>query len=72
MRVMKTSDAIEHFKGATNLARALGIKPSSIADWRDVVPDLRQLQIESITSGALQAEARLKLPALQQTAQAAE
>lgn len=59
---MKKSDAIEYFGSQSALARALGIKPPSIADWGDEVPDLRQLQLEAITHGQLKAADRLRLP----------
>lgn len=54
---MLTKDAIAHFKGASNLARALGVKPQSIASWGERVPNLRQLQIEKLTGGALKPSA---------------
>jgi hypothetical protein len=53
--VMKTSDAISHFKTKAALAAALGIKAPSIYDWGDEVPIGRQFQIELITDGALKA-----------------
>lgn len=55
IRVMKTSDAIEHFGSKSALAAALGIKPPSVYDWGDEVPLGRQFQIELITEGALRA-----------------
>ena len=65
---VKTNDAINFFGSESALAKALGIKPSSVYDWRDVVPDLRQLQLESLTHGELKADERLKPPALRQQA----
>ena len=58
---MKTHDAITHFGSASALARALGIKPPSVAGWGETVPALRQLQLEAITAGTLQADASLKI-----------
>ncbi len=58
---MLTKDALAHFGDSrAALAAALKIKPESTYDWGERVPDLRQLQLEMYTDGALQAEARLK------------
>lgn len=53
---MRTSAALEHFGGTIALARALGIKPPSVSQWGEIVPPLRQLQIERLTNGALKAD----------------
>ena len=55
---MKTDDVIAEFKTQEALAKQLGIKQPSIAKWvkTGVVPYLRQLQIESLTGGALKAD----------------
>jgi DNA-binding transcriptional regulator YdaS (Cro superfamily) len=55
---MKTDDVLAKFKTQEALAEQLGIKQPSIAKWvkTGVVPYLRQLQIESLTGGALKAE----------------
>ena len=50
---MLTATAIEHFGSQALLARALGIKQPSIAEWGAKVPWRRQLQIELHTNGAL-------------------
>ena len=52
---MKTQEAIHFFGTQAALARALGIKAPSIADWGENVPPLRQLQLERITNGELTA-----------------
>ena len=54
---MKTRDVIEHFGSQAALARAIGIKQPSIQDWGEIVPPLRQLQIEKITRGKFKAQA---------------
>lgn len=59
---MKTKDAISYFKSQSALARALGIRPPSVAGWGEVVPELRQLQIEAITGGQLKADERVRNP----------
>lgn len=53
---MKTTDVIEHFGSQYAVARALGIKQPSVANWKDEPPALRQLQIEAVTGGALRAD----------------
>lgn len=40
MRVLiKTSDAINHFRNASCLANEIGITPQAINQWGDYVPD---------------------------------
>jgi hypothetical protein len=53
---MKTSDAIKHFGTQQKLATALGLSQSSVAEWGEYPPRLRQLQIAALTGGRLQAE----------------
>jgi len=57
LRAMKTETVIEKFGSQQAVAAALGIKQPSVAVWGEYPPDLRQLQIEVITLGALKAEA---------------
>ena len=58
---MLTKDALRYFNHSRSaLADALGIQPESTYSWGRHVPDLRQLQLERITNGALVAEPRLK------------
>jgi len=63
---MKTVDAITRFGTQGKLAAALGIVQSSVAEWGDYPPRLRQLQIAALTAGALQAEPGI-LPAASAT-----
>lgn len=56
IRAMRTQDAINHFGSQTSVADALQIKQSSVAEWGEYPPDLRQLQLQLITQGALRAE----------------
>lgn len=65
---MLTTEAIEHFGSEAALARALGIKQQSVQDWGEVVPKLRQLQIEKLTDGKLKADPEIlgKVVAAQQ------
>jgi hypothetical protein len=54
---MKTSEALAYYhKNKSALARALGLDPSTIHDWKEFPPDVRQLQLERITNGDLKAE----------------
>lgn len=58
---MLTKDALDYFDGNRSaLAAALNIQPESTYDWGEKVPDLRQLQLEMYSKGALRAESRLK------------
>ena len=56
---MRTSDVIEQFGSQAAVAHALGIKPPSVAEWRESPPALRQLQIERITAGKLRADPKI-------------
>jgi DNA-binding transcriptional regulator YdaS (Cro superfamily) len=62
MSAMRTSEAIAFFGSQAELARALRIKPPSIAGWGDQVPKLRQLQIERLTKGKLRADPSILQP----------
>jgi DNA-binding transcriptional regulator YdaS (Cro superfamily) len=53
---MKKKIAVDHFKGKSNLAKALGISPASVSQWPDDVPELRAYQIERLTNGKLKAD----------------
>lgn len=53
---MKTADAIEWAGGAKALASAIGVRPPAIYQWGEFPPALRQLQLEHLSDGRLQAE----------------
>lgn len=53
---MKKAQATKYFGSQVALARALGIGKSSVSEWGDTIPLLRQCQIEVITSGKLKAD----------------
>jgi len=55
---MKYTDVIGHYKTQQSVAQALNINQASIAKWAKTkaVPHLRQLQLESLTGGALKAD----------------
>lgn len=52
---MKRQTAIDYFGSIPSLARALGITYEAVRQWGDEVPELRQFQLEKITSGKLKA-----------------
>lgn len=52
---MKKQQAIKHFGTQQALADALGISQPSVAAWK-AIPILRQIQIETVTGGALKAD----------------
>lgn len=56
--LMNIEQAIEHFGSQSALARALGIEPPSVAEWKTNgrIPQLRQFQIELVTGGKLKAD----------------
>lgn len=53
---MRTREAIDFFGGQSALARALGLQQPSIAEWDEYPPAERQIAIELITNGKLQAD----------------
>jgi DNA-binding transcriptional regulator YdaS (Cro superfamily) len=68
---MRTAEVIEHFGSQAAVARALNIKPPSVAEWGETVPPLRQLQIEKITGGVLKAAPEIAQPGPAPSEQAA-
>jgi hypothetical protein len=59
---MTKHEAIEFYKTQVNLAAALGISQSSVAEWGEYPPAIRQMQLERITRGRLRAERDVLLP----------
>ena len=53
---MRTKKAVNHFGSQRALAEALGITQPSVAEWGEFPPPLRQIQIEAVTNGDLEAE----------------
>jgi DNA-binding transcriptional regulator YdaS (Cro superfamily) len=53
---MNTRSAIEHAGTTGALASLLGITSAAVSQWGEYPPDVRQLQIERVTLGALKAE----------------
>ena len=52
---MTKDQAIAQFGTQLKLAEALGIQQSAVSLWGEFPPELRQLQIEALTKGALKA-----------------
>ncbi|MGI0119646.1 Cro/CI family transcriptional regulator [Zooshikella sp. RANM57] len=50
---MRKSDVVSYFGSQVKVAEALGIKPSAVCQWDEIIPPLRSFQIERLTSGAL-------------------
>jgi len=58
---MKTSDAIAFFGSRYRIAIILGVRPPSVNKWGEIVPPLRQLQLERASRGELVADPALKI-----------
>jgi len=59
---MNKAQAIEHFGSVSALANALGVTYEAVRQWGEV-PELRQYQLEHLTSGSLKADRRPTLNA---------
>lgn len=53
---MTTADAIRYYGTQQKLADALGISQSTVAEWGEFPPPLRQLQLQDVTKARLRAE----------------
>jgi DNA-binding transcriptional regulator YdaS (Cro superfamily) len=55
---MSPEQAIKFFGTQAELARVLGVKQPSIAEWKEAgeIPEARQYQIELATNGELRAD----------------
>ena len=52
---MTKKQAVDHFGSVSALARALGVTYEAVRQWGNDIPELRQYQLEHLTSGALKA-----------------
>lgn len=52
---MNIEEAIDHFGSKTKIAEALGIHPSAVTQWGDVIPESRQYQLQVISGNKLKA-----------------
>jgi len=58
---MTYQELIEHFGFQAKAAREIGLRPPSISVWQKKgIPGRRQLEIERLTNGALQADPAVK------------
>ena len=53
---MRKDEAVKHFGGVNALADALGIRPASVSEWGDIIPEGRAYQLQVITAGALRVD----------------
>ncbi len=54
MNAYDINQVVQHFGSKTALAKALGIEPQAIYQWKSV-PPRRALEIEKLTDGLFQA-----------------
>ena len=45
---IKTADAVKFFGSKSKLAQALGIRPQSINDWGEIMPELRAYKLREM------------------------
>lgn len=50
---MLKEDAIKFFGGVTSVATAAGVKPPTVSEWGDVVPEGRAHRLADASGGAL-------------------
>jgi hypothetical protein len=54
---MNYSDLIKHYGSQSKVARAINLRSPSVWQWKkDGVPELRQLEFQKLTNGALRAD----------------
>ncbi|QGW77772.1 Cro/Cl family transcriptional regulator [Pseudomonas alkylphenolica] len=53
---MKTREVADFFGSKKKLAEALGIQPSAVTMWGELVPQSRQYQIQVLSKGRFQAD----------------
>jgi hypothetical protein len=59
---MTTEQAIKHYRTQQGVADALGIAQSTVAEWGEYPPPLRQLQLQTVSRGRLRAEPNCLFP----------
>lgn len=60
---MNTDQAVAHFGSKKKLAGALGISPGAVTLWKNVIPHLRQYQIQTVTGGLLKVDEAMTVTA---------
>ena len=53
---MNYDQSIKFFGTQSEMARALGVEPPSVSEWKSGIPLIRQYQIELATKGELKAD----------------
>ena len=58
MEAMTPDDLLKFFGTKAEIARALGIKLTSVCEWfdNDFIPELRQYQVELVSKGRLRSD----------------
>lgn len=59
---MRYKQVVAHFKGLSKAAQALGINRQNVHAWgtRKRIPSLWQMKLQSMTDGALEADAQAR------------
>jgi DNA-binding transcriptional regulator YdaS (Cro superfamily) len=52
----KKADVFAFFGGANATARAFGVSSGAVAQWGDLIPEIRARQLEEVTDGKLKPE----------------
>lgn len=56
---MLTKDVINFYGTKIAVARALGISPSAVTQWKEIVPEKQAYRIQRMTGGKLKINPRL-------------
>lgn len=50
---MFKSNVVAFYKNQSGVAAALGIKPGSVSQWGNIIPEKQAFRLEKLTNGAL-------------------
>lgn len=56
---MRTKDVIDFYGTKIAVARALGISPSAVTQWTEIVPEKQAYKIQILTGGKVKINPRL-------------
>jgi len=56
---MKTREVADFFGSKKKLAKALGIQPSAVTMWGELVPQSRQYQIQVLSGGRFRVDQKI-------------
>ncbi|QEY25813.1 Cro/CI family transcriptional regulator [Neisseria zalophi] len=56
---MLTKDVIDFYGTKIAVARALGISPSAVTQWKEIVPEKQAYRIQGLTGGKLKINPQL-------------